>query len=132
MKTPALVDLAFPGSVIILKFIVKLMVDQQVNGVDFLRSLLLLPIDISFLSMSFGAAVLRNVGASERRLNSTAIFAFAVACISVAIFTTFLSKRSERAFGSDKTWTALGYAALGYVVSVGALFGSSFAGDFLP
>jgi hypothetical protein len=51
-------DLAFPGTVMVLKLLFKLFIEQQVKAVDIAKAILAFPIDIAFLSFSFGAAII--------------------------------------------------------------------------
>lgn len=113
-----------------LKFIVKLVVDQQISKVDAMKAFLAFPIDVAFLSMSFGAAVLAGLGKpGGRTISATGVLVFAVACITVAIITTMFCKRSDRAFDLDKTWPVVGWGFLSYAMSFLAAAGSLQAGS---
>jgi len=53
-----LIDMAFPGSVMLLKLFFKILIEQEAKLVDFFNAFLNFPIDIAFLSFSFSAALL--------------------------------------------------------------------------
>jgi hypothetical protein len=96
-------DLTFPGSVMLLKLVFKTTIEQEVKYVDVFKAFLNFPIDIAFLSFSFGSAVLYGLPLTSMRADTVkTILTFVIACIVVSGIITLLCKKSDKAFTKDK------------------------------
>ena len=93
----------FPGTIILLKFMLKLFVEQETNKVDLYKALLAFPVDAAFLSVSFASAVLVTITKANPNViplyESWGIFAFGL-CILIPVIV--LCRKSERAFIKEK------------------------------
>jgi hypothetical protein len=105
-------EIAFPGSVMILKLVFKIVIEQQLKAVDVTKALLAFPIDIAFLSFSFGAAMLyaRPVGS----IAVGTILTFAIALLAV---TTVFAKKSDQSFTLSKFGMTFVHVIVAYVLS---------------
>jgi hypothetical protein len=120
-----IVDYAFPGTIIILKTLFKVAIEQEVKGVDCFKAFLALPVDIAFLSFSFGAAILYTEQASGHHSTSVrGIMIFAIGCTVFALVVSVLSKKADKAFTGDKTFSSLVLAFFSYSISLGILISS--------
>lgn len=128
-----LIDLALPGSVLLLKAISKLFIEQEVRAVDLFRAALSFPTDIAFLSFSFGAAVLYGLDPSgQARVGGQMLVLFAVLCTTILLLVTALTKKSDRSFTADRNGECLMFAAVSYVGSFTVLGFVLYLGMVLP
>jgi hypothetical protein len=114
-----LADYILPGSVILLKFGLRITTDTETNTPDTLRALMVFPIDIAFLSLSYGSAILyssQNLSADPHTVK--AIVAAAFLAIVLLLPVIVISKKAERAFVIDRYGRATTLAALAYVMSL--------------
>lgn len=106
-----------PGTLLFLQWILKLSVDDTVSKISVTRSLLLLPIDIAFLSLSFIVAF--TVVASGRNLVETV----QVGLISIIIYLIFgiitiiTSKRSHKSYELERNVSTIFLCLVSYLVS---------------
>jgi hypothetical protein len=118
-------ELGFPGSVMLIKLLFKMFIEQEVRRVDCLKAILNFPVDIAFLSLSFGSAIL--LAAEARSTVSSAgktLLAFVVAALILSFLVTVMCKRSDRAFTADRNRASVGWAFLGYFLAFVVLFAS--------
>ena len=115
----AIWDFALPGSIIMLKFGLKMTTDQETNGADTLKALLIFPVDIAFLSLSYGSAVLYTAqNASDEAAPVKAILTVAFIAIALLLPVIVLTKKSERALVLSKTKLAGWLSVLGYFLAL--------------
>jgi hypothetical protein len=112
-------DLAFPCSVMVMKLLFKLAVEQEIKIVDALRALLVFPIDIAFLSFSFGAALLYAIPAQRIQSgNVRTMFIFLIIGLIGLILITVSAKKSEKLFVADNYKLMMFLSAVSYVLSL--------------
>ena len=118
-------NVAFPGSVMILKLIFKLLIENKLKAVDLAKAILAFPIDIAFLSFSFGAGLLymRPLGTLSQD-DPQKMSAIIVITIILLAITTFLSRKSDNSFTLSKFGTSFFYVLLAYALSAGAFWGA--------
>ena len=122
----------FPSSVMLLKLVVKQFSDQETKLLDIFKALLAFPIDIAFLSMAFGSAIISLHYKSASVAFFKGSLVFLVVCVILAIVVTVVCKKADRAFALDKTSKqTLGLAAAGYGLAALATFGTLLIGDIL-
>lgn len=123
-------DYVFPGSILFLKFMFKLFVDQKPKLLDAYRAFLSFPIDITFLSLSFGVATLGHLEPSK---NTTPNFKMVISFVIISIIIAFLStKISNYANGVlDKSCYVKSFfvGALGYIISCFVIYRSLMIGS---
>jgi hypothetical protein len=125
-------ELAFPGTIMLLKFVSKIVIEQEVRVVDFFKALLSFPIDIAFLSLSFGSAVLLSILAkSPVETVGKEILAIVIGCLIFSLITIMFCKESDRAFTNERNIATVVFAFLGYLLSSLVLLGSVEMGAFL-
>ena len=108
----------FPGAVVVLKFLFKLWTNQQSSKVDIVRAIVVFPVDVTFLSLSFLAAACTKWQAANAFPGSTyAVLTAAIVYIAVIYATLVLTKESDRAYIADKSWTALFFACPSYILA---------------
>jgi hypothetical protein len=120
-----LADLIFPASVMVIKFLFKLFIDQRVGLVETTKSLLAFPVDIVFLSFSFGSALLYAMpipSNSPSIVKSSLILA--LACLCVAILTIVACKKSDAAMISGKWSICVLFFVSSYILSAFTVFGA--------
>lgn len=132
-KAPSMfAELAFPGTIMLLKFVSKILIEQEVRAVDFFKALLSFPIDIAFLSLSFGSAVLLSIlGKSPVEAVGKTILSFVLACLIFSLITIMFCRKSDRAFTNERNIATVVFAFLGYLLSALVLLGSVEMGAFL-
>jgi hypothetical protein len=125
-------DYILPASVICLKFVFKLVIGHEVKKVDIAKALIVFPIDIVFLSFSFGAAVLYSIHAKSPAMPTVKeAVLFTICCCLAAAFVALLCKISGKAFESDNNLVAIAFGVISYSVSVPAALFSLKAGVLL-
>jgi len=125
-------DFALPGVIIFLKFGLKMTTDQETNGADTLKAILVFPVDIAFLSLSYGSAVLytaQDTGGSTAPVK--AILTIAFMAIALLIPVIILAKKSERAFVLSKTKLAGWLSVFGYFLALAITTISISIGDVI-
>lgn len=118
-------DLLFPGMVMILKLVTKLFVGRSASSFDFMKAMVVFPIDITFLALSFGAAILYATPPDQIRVGSIRLmFLFFGSCVILAVVTTALCQKSDKALDNVEPWPTIGYSVVTYGVSLAALIAS--------
>lgn len=112
-------DYVLPGSVILLKFGLKLSTDQETNTADTLKALMVFPVDIAFLSLSYGSAILYSTLSTQSSiLPVKAVLATAFLAIALLLPVIVISKKSERAFIKEKFAIASGLSVFSYTFAL--------------
>lgn len=110
------VDIALPGTLLLTKFLLKLVVDRSATFADMTSALLALPVDMVFLSASLLAAYAISPGTAGKE----GLTYFAV-CLCLSILIVVLWRRSENHFGKDHYWRTGALAFVNIVVSASTL-----------
>lgn len=93
---------SMPVVLIILKSFFKLLIDKTLNPVDIFKLLLILPIDASFLSISYGSYSLCNFQyKSDPHIEVQRIILFLIICFILLMLITAFSRKSEFFFVND-------------------------------
>jgi hypothetical protein len=122
-------ELAFPGSVMLLKLLFKITIEQQLKAVDLTKAIIAFPIDIAFLSFSFGAAILYSRPTSGMRADSLRdMFVALVVAVILLLITTVFSKKSDTAFTTYKKGMTFLHVLVAYLFSFGAMWGALHVG----
>ncbi|MCA6120346.1 hypothetical protein J6500_00280 [Bradyrhizobium sp. WSM 1704] len=109
----------------VLKLLFKLFIEQQVKPVDVAKAILAFPIDIAFLSFSFGAAILYAKPPSTIHTGTVReMFVVLLLSIMVLMLCTVLAKKSDMAFTLNKFAMMFLLVILAYVVSIVAVWGA--------
>lgn len=112
-------DYLLPGSVIMLKFGLRVTTDQETNGADTLKAILVFPVDIAFLSLSYGSAILYSAQTSQASaLPVKGVITIVFVAIALLLPIIVVSKKSERALILAKTGKATALSALGYFMAL--------------
>ncbi|WP_417612753.1 hypothetical protein [Parasphingorhabdus sp.] len=112
-------DYLLPGSIIMLKFGLRMTTDQETNGADTLKAIMVFPVDIAFLSLSYGSAILYTSEISTATtIPVKAVLTTAFIAIALLLPVIVVSKKSERALVLAKTKKASLLAALGYFLAL--------------
>jgi hypothetical protein len=108
-----------PAGVIALKFLMKITVEQEVNRIEVTKALLAFPIDLTFLSLTFGVAMIVLLQSRPRDSIPTelALLIF-VGYIIAALLVTVFSRKSDKAFATDHNLAAVALVFPGYLISV--------------
>lgn len=111
-------SIVLPGTLLLLQWLLKLSVDNSISRVGFTESVLLLPIDIAFLSLSFIAAF--TLLAAERSLTEMVQVGLIsiVVCVILGIITIITSKRSWRFFELDKNIPTIVSCLVSYIIAL--------------
>jgi hypothetical protein len=109
------IEFVLPAALLILKFCMKLWIDKSANWVDFLRALLAFPIDVAFLALSFGSALIYGLPAGVLNSGSLKkILTYVVLAVTVCAAVTFCCRQADDAFVNKRHFKMLvcGSAAL--------------------
>lgn len=113
-----LADYMLPGIIMLLKFAMRMSTDSETNAADTARALIVFPIDIAFLALSYGSAVLYSAPPNDINQNTMKII---IIIILIAIFllfpVTLLAKKAERSFVLEKQWKCLSLVTLAYILA---------------
>ncbi|MFY0405681.1 hypothetical protein [Solicola sp. PLA-1-18] len=105
-----------PALILAYKFAMRVMIDKEVSFPDFIKQLLSLPIDISFLAVSLVAGLLVvTQDVDERDL------ALLVASMIVGAVAVFLSRRSDRFFTESRIGMLFVPLTINLFITVGLL-----------
>jgi hypothetical protein len=110
------IEIALPGSLLLLKFLLKLIVDRNATLPDFVSAILALPVDIVFLS----AALLASHVISNPAWGRDGLFKF-MTCLLLSLIIVFVWRRSEANFTVDKHLTAISLGFFNIMVSAATL-----------
>lgn len=96
-------DFALPSLLVALKFAIRVVVNKEFRGVELVKSGLLLPADIAFLSFTFCSVVAVNNQRSGHQIGDIKSFLFIIACIFLmSIITPVTGKASDDAFDEKR------------------------------
>jgi hypothetical protein len=124
--------IAFPGTVMLLKLLFKLTIEQEIGAVDVAKALLAFPVDIAFLSFSFGAALLYARPVSELHDSTLRqMFVALVIAIVLLVCTTLFSKKSDKAFTREQFIRTSIHILIAYLFSIAALVGAMNVSAFI-
>lgn len=118
-------EYAFPGIVVLLKLTFRNLVGRGFSVLEFGKSLLLFPVDISFLGLSFAAISLSNKQVVSREILDVreASFVF-ISCVIGLMIQQALSRAAEENLDNAR-YIAMGVLAfLAYVLSAFILLGT--------
>lgn len=114
-----LADLVLPGSIMLLKFSLKAVVENEVKQVDVLKALTMFPVDVAFLSLSYGSAILyANPSLVEGDRGIKTLLATVLVSIIFLLPVIVLSKKSEKAFVLSQSWKSTILAAIAYSIAI--------------
>lgn len=112
---------SMPITLIVLKSLFKLAIDKPINPVDIFKLLLVLPIDASFLSISYGSYSLSKFQYKpDPHIEVERIILFLIVCFILLIIITALSRKSEFFFVNDvdrKISHCLFFALISWIVT---------------
>ena len=109
----------------LLKLATKLFVGRSAKPFDLFKALVVFPIDMTFLALSFGAALLYARAPSQINAGSVkAMFVFFGFCAILTIVTTALCQKSDKSLDEWKVFDAILYSMVTYAVSFSALITS--------
>ena len=121
-------EFLLPGTVVLFKSALRLMVDRQVTGLLFAKAFLAFPIDITFLSFSYGAALL--ISAQHRGASWPTGFLLGL-IVAYALLGTLINlacSKADRAFDAERNWVTF-FISLGcYIFAFGILYATLFSG----
>jgi hypothetical protein len=126
---PMAFELLLPGSVMILKSLLRLAIDQQVTGIRLAKAMLFLPVDISFLSISYATASL-VIGRPQPPLNLAAVMGLVVIYVVLSVVITLVCSKSDRAFDAERNLFTVLTSMCAYAVSL-SLLGVTLFGNVL-
>lgn len=113
-------DYLLPGSIIILKFGLRMTTESETNSVDTLRALTLFPIDVAFLSLSYGSAILYTRSGIEASPSTVkAILTTAFLAIALLLPVIVIAKKAERALVLSKFRRSFALSVIGYILAFG-------------
>ncbi len=109
-------EIALPGSILVLAFVLKLFVDRTATVPDLIAALFELPIDVAFLAIALVAAFT----ISEPSRAAEGLISFIIYVVG-AVLVVFLGRRSHSLFFADRHWPMVGLTSVGYGLSGYAL-----------
>ena len=102
-----------------LKFGLRMTTDQETNGADTIKAILVFPVDIAFLSLSYGSAILYAAQTSAAAtMPVKAVLTTAFIAIALLLPVIVVSKKAERALVLSKTKRATLLSVLGYAMAL--------------
>ena len=111
-----ILQFAIPGSILVLAFVLKLVVDRRATLPDFIFALLELPVDVAFLATWFvGGAVL------SRHSNMPECLIAFVCYVIGSIIVVTLWRRSSYSFENDKQLLSFMLGSVSYLICVSGL-----------
>lgn len=112
-------DIIFPGSVMLLKFFFKLLIEGELRLSDALKALLTFPLDLAFLAFSFGAAILYSIPATTTVQVATMklIFSLVIAAVVILSILVMMCKKSDKEFTGERLAPAFFIAVASYLIS---------------
>lgn len=120
-----MVEYIFPGSVLFLKLVFRIFVDQKFKWGIAVKSLYIFPLDLAFLSLSFGAVAMSHatLTAGEKG-NIKTVIASTVICVILLLIITPIARAAGDAVDDSRWWPAAWLCMSGYFLSFIILFGS--------
>lgn len=126
------IEYVLPGSVLLLKLVFRVCVDQRFTWIDTLRAVVVFPADVAFLSFSFGAATLAQLQATgEQPIDSRFTLTASVLCVAFVMLASVSSKASERAFDSSQFIRMAALSGTGYCLAALVLYWSLHVGALI-
>lgn len=122
-------EFVLPSSLIIMKFGLRLFLDQEVKTVDLMRAFIMFPVDLAFLAFSFAAAsMLAAAHYASGSIDLKTMLAFMFACVALSFIVIVCCKKSDRAFVIEKNGIAIAFLAPAYVLAITTVIASFSAG----
>jgi hypothetical protein len=112
-------ELLLPGSILAIKFAFKVVVDQQLSSTGLMKAFLMFPVDIAFLTFTFGAAAFSFSPPSADPVR--AVLIFALATIFVLFVVHICCRRADLFFDKAKMVPAVSLAAAAYLLSISVI-----------
>jgi hypothetical protein len=109
-------EIALPGSLLFLKFLMKLFVDRNANFSDLMSAICNLPTDIVFMGASLLAGAMI---ASKVDIKTGLVLILGQFCTALVI--SFLARRSDKLFSADFYIRSAFLIILNLAVSLGTL-----------
>lgn len=106
-------EIALPGTILLLSFLLKLFIDRTATVPDFISSIFELPVDVAFLATSLVAAF--TLSMSDKVRVGEGLVSFVIYVVG-SIFIVVFWRRSHRLFLSDKIWSSFFITVLGYIL----------------
>ena len=112
----AWIEIALPGTILVLKFLLKLFVDKSATWADGVSAVLALPVDVLFLATSLVAAMV--IASPDHARDGLILF---IVFVALAVLAVVLWRRSDKLFVDDRHgWCAFA-ATVNFLISFGAL-----------
>lgn len=108
-------EIALPGTILLLSFLLKLFVDRTATVPDFISAIFELPVDVAFLATSLIAAF--TLSLSDKAKIGEGLISFVIYVVG-AVLIVVLWRRSLRSFLSDKIWISFLLTGFGYLLCV--------------
>jgi hypothetical protein len=120
-----LADYLLPGCVLALKLLFKIFIDQKAKWLDGFRAVLAFPVDITFLSFSYGAATLAHVTPQlNHQIEVKTVGALTLGVVVCALLTTKLSRDSDSALDDRRYPMMISLTFFSYLVAAFVLYWS--------
>ncbi|WP_105430210.1 hypothetical protein [Neorhizobium sp. T6_25] len=125
-------DIFFPSSVLLLKFVYKLFIEQEVKALDVFRALCAFPLDMAFLSFSFFAAFVYSIPPQPSAAFSQkdVLSAFLIFLV-LTVIVTALCRKTDKAMVAAHYWKSGMLAVFNYCIAVSLLIGTLAIGGAL-
>lgn len=110
----------------------KLLVDQEAGRVEMARAGLSFPVDIAFLSFTFGSAILYNREAlSSEHTPAKEVATFMSVAFLSALIVIWFCRRSDKSYNDERrVISCIVFCCLSYLVSFFIAGASLFAGSW--
>jgi hypothetical protein len=115
-------DYVLPGSVLLLKLMFRLLVDQKPSVIDSIKAVIAFPVDMTFLLFSFGAATLAHDQYIQKNPDIRMIVSLVILGVVCAFVTTKLSRISDEQFDKNHYGWAGISGGCGYLVAVAVIY----------
>lgn len=109
-------DIAFPGSVILIKFLFKAFLGQEMSVAVFVKSFQTLPLDIAFFAVSLFVAYDRVY-----QPDGKAFGAWVVCLLLVSGVCVLLSRWADKLLVAERNWPSHGVTFLNLLISTSSL-----------
>jgi len=111
------IEIALPGVLLFVKFLLKLFVDRSATLPDFISATLALPVDIVFLSASLLAGYIITSSPGSIKVG---LILF-LCCIGLSLLIVFIWRRSDQLFTTDRYKTAAACCILNFSAACATL-----------
>ncbi len=112
----AWIHISLPGTILALKFLLKLFVDKSATWTDGVGAVLALPVDVLFLATSLVAA--RVIASPDYAKDGLILF---IIFIGLAVLAVVFWRRSDSFFIADRHGRCALAATVNFLMSFGAL-----------